>query len=107
MSDYPLPDAALDGDIAILGRKGGGKTYTAKGIVERLLDLKRRVLILDPLGVWTGLRTAAMARVDLAELLGWVAISGHLKNVLGSMRTLEIIDCPSQGTVAVAAWVRE
>jgi hypothetical protein len=54
-----LPDAALDGDIAILGRKGGGKTFTAKGIAERLLDMKRRVLILDPLGVWAGLRTAA------------------------------------------------
>lgn len=54
-----LPEAALDGDIAVLGRKGGGKTFTAKGIVERLLDMKRRVLILDPLGVWAGLRTAA------------------------------------------------
>jgi hypothetical protein len=54
-----LPDAALDADIAIMGRKGGGKSYTAKGIVERLLDMGRRVLILDPLGVWAGLRTAA------------------------------------------------
>ena len=56
---HPIPDEALDSDIAILGRKGGGKTYTSKGIVERLLDLGRRVLILDPLGVWAGLRTSA------------------------------------------------
>lgn len=56
---YPIPDVSLDSDIAILGRKGGGKTYTAKGIVERLLDMRRRVLVLDPLGVWAGLRTAA------------------------------------------------
>lgn len=56
---YPIPDAALDEDIAVLGRKGGGKTFTAKGIVERLLDMRRRVLILDPLGVWAGLRTSA------------------------------------------------
>lgn len=56
---HPIPDAALDGDIAILGRKGGGKTVTAKGLVERLLDLGRRVLVIDPLGVWAGLRTAA------------------------------------------------
>lgn len=56
---HPIPDAALDADIAILGRKGGGKTYTSKGIVERLLDMGRRVLILDPLGVWAGLRTSA------------------------------------------------
>jgi hypothetical protein len=59
MSTYPIPDAALDSDIAILGKKGGGKTYTAKGIVERLLDMGRRVLVLDPLGVWAGLRTGA------------------------------------------------
>ncbi|MGY3588040.1 helicase HerA-like domain-containing protein [Bradyrhizobium sp. USDA 4350] len=54
-----LPDNVLEADIAILGRKGGGKTYTSKGIVERLLDAGRRVLILDPLGVWAGLRTSA------------------------------------------------
>jgi DNA helicase HerA-like ATPase len=59
MTDFVLPDNLLDADIAILGRKGGGKTYTSKGIVERLLDMGRRVLILDPLGVWAGLRTSA------------------------------------------------
>lgn len=56
---HPIPDEALDQDIAILGRKGGGKTFTAKGIVERLLDMGRRMLVLDPLGVWAGLRTSA------------------------------------------------
>lgn len=56
---HPIPVDALDSDIAILGKKGGGKSYTAKGIVERLLDLGRRVLVLDPLGVWAGLRTGA------------------------------------------------
>jgi hypothetical protein len=59
MTMHPIPDEALDEDIAILGRKGGGKSYTAKGIVERLLDMGRRVLVLDPLGVWAGLRTSA------------------------------------------------
>jgi Helicase HerA, central domain/Bacterial protein of unknown function (DUF853) len=58
MASHPIPEAALDADIAVLGRKGGGKTYTAKGIVERLLDMGRRVLVLDPLGVWAGLRTS-------------------------------------------------
>lgn len=55
---FPLPDAVLDSDIAILGRKGGGKTITAKLIAERLLTLKRRVLILDPLSIWHGLRSS-------------------------------------------------
>lgn len=33
MSGHPVSDAALDADIAILGKKGRGKTYTAKGLV--------------------------------------------------------------------------
>jgi uncharacterized protein len=56
---HPLPDAALDADIAILGKKGRGKTFTAKGLVERLLTLGRRVLVLDPLSVWWGLKASA------------------------------------------------
>lgn len=56
---YPLPAEIFESDIAILGKKGGGKTYTAKGMVEQLLDQGQRVLILDPLGVWAGLRTSA------------------------------------------------
>src|SRR5215470_18733842 len=56
---HPIPDSALDADIAILGKKGRGKTFTAKGIVERLLQMQRRVLVLDPLSVWWGLKSGA------------------------------------------------
>src|SRR5450631_3078567 len=59
LKPHPIPDAALDADIAILGKKGRGKTFTAKGLVERLLDMGRRVLVLDPLSVWWGLKAAA------------------------------------------------
>jgi uncharacterized protein len=54
-----LPTAALDDRIAIVGTAGSGKTYTAKGFVERLLDAGARVTIVDPLGVWWGLRAGA------------------------------------------------
>src|SRR3954447_11204707 len=54
-----LPTAALDDRIAIVGTVGSGKTYTAKGFVERLLDAGARVTIVDPLGVWWGLRAGA------------------------------------------------
>ena len=54
----------LTGDIlnqhaAVVGRTGSGKTYAAKGAVEWLLGERRRVCILDPTGVWHGLRSAA------------------------------------------------
>src|ERR1700691_3002574 len=56
---HHVPDAALDADIAILGKKGRGKTFTAKGLVERLLTMGRRVIVLDPLSVWWGLKASA------------------------------------------------
>ena len=59
VTPHPIPDAALDADIAILGKKGRGKTFTAKGLVERLLEMQRRVLVLDPLSVWWGLKSGA------------------------------------------------
>jgi ribosome-binding protein aMBF1 (putative translation factor) len=59
VKSHPIPDEALDADIAILGKKGRGKTFTAKGLVERLLRMQRRVLVLDPLSVWWGLKSGA------------------------------------------------
>ena len=57
---YPISNATLDaGDIAILGRKGTGKTYAAKGLVERLIRRGRRVIVVDPMGIWWGLRVGA------------------------------------------------
>ena len=54
-----LPLAALDDRLAIVGASGSGKTYAAKGLVERLLGRGARVCVVDPLGVWWGLRLAA------------------------------------------------
>ena len=50
---------ALDDRIAIVGTAGSGKTYSAKGFVERLLEAGTRVAVVDPLGVWWGLRASA------------------------------------------------
>jgi hypothetical protein len=54
-----LPVDAFDDRIAIVGTAGSGKTYAAKGFVERLLESGARVVIVDPLGVWWGLRASA------------------------------------------------
>lgn len=53
-----LPPAALSQHIAVLGKTGSGKTYAAKGIIEQLLDDKKRVGIIDPTGAWFGLRSS-------------------------------------------------
>jgi uncharacterized protein len=54
-----LSAEALDDRIAIVGTAGSGKTYAAKGFVERLLETGARVTVVDPLGVWWGLRASA------------------------------------------------
>lgn len=51
-----VPDAALDDRLAFVGTSGSGKTYAAGTAVERLLKAKARVVIVDPLDVWWGLR---------------------------------------------------
>lgn len=65
-----IPAAALGRRLAFVGTTGSGKTYTAKGGVERKLAAKERVVIIDPLDVWWGLalnvdgKTASPYRSD-------------------------------------------
>lgn len=46
-----------------------------------------------------------MSRERIALSCGWNPKSGHLKNVLGSLRTLEIVTYPAQGYVALQEWL--
>lgn len=55
---HPIPLSVLDERFAFVGMSGSGKTYGAGTCVEKLLEAKARVIIVDPLGVWWGLRLA-------------------------------------------------
>lgn len=57
MANFPIPDTALNTHIGVLGKTGAGKSYTARGLAERLLSMRRQVVIVDPTGAWYGLRT--------------------------------------------------
>jgi hypothetical protein len=59
MSKAAVPLEIMSTHLAIVGRTGSGKTYAAKGLVERLLEANRRVIVLDPTGAWWGLRSMA------------------------------------------------
>lgn len=54
-----IPKAALDDRLAFVGTSGSGKTYAAGTAVERLLTAGAKVVIVDPLDVWWGLRVKA------------------------------------------------
>jgi hypothetical protein len=51
--------AILETSTAIIGTSGAGKTFTARAMVESLLQMERHTCIIDPTGVWSGLRTNA------------------------------------------------
>lgn len=54
-----VPPSALEDAVAIIARIGAGKSFTARGLVESLLARSARCCILDPTGVWWGLRLKA------------------------------------------------
>lgn len=102
MTRKTIPDAALDKHIAILGKTGSGKTNTAKVTVERLLDRKERVCIIDPTSAWWGLRVMADGRtpgygvVVFGGRHGDLPLSGMhgttIADVIGKSSTPAILD---------------
>ena len=75
---FPIPDAALDDRLAFVGTAGSGKTYAAGTAVERLLASKARVVIIDPLDVWFGLRLNADGRQDAFPVVIFGGAHGDL-----------------------------
>jgi hypothetical protein len=57
--DTELPLDAVTQKLAWLGRTGSGKTYGASKLAEEMLEADAQVVVLDPVGVWWGLRLAA------------------------------------------------
>lgn len=56
---FHLPDDAVTETFAILAIRGVGKTYTGKKMAEEMLTAGFQVVIIDPVGVWWGLRSSA------------------------------------------------
>ncbi len=54
-----LPAEAITQTFAILAKRGVGKTYTASVFVEEIIKAGLPVVVVDPIGVWWGLRASA------------------------------------------------
>ncbi len=54
-----LPSELITETVAIVGRRGSGKTNTATVMVEELLEAGGQVVVLDPVGVWWGPKSSA------------------------------------------------
>jgi uncharacterized protein len=58
-NNLELPKEAVTQTFAILAKRGMGKTYTASVLVEEIIKAGLPVVVVDPIGVWWGLRAAA------------------------------------------------
>ncbi len=58
-SDLSLPLEAVTQTFGILGKRGGGKSFTAKVMAEEMLKAGAHICAVDPIGNWFGLRIAA------------------------------------------------
>ena len=74
----PLPDAALDDRWAIVGTSGAGKTYAARGMMERLLRADATVCWVDALDGYAIVDTRGLERERAA--LHWVICGGESGN---------------------------
>lgn len=54
-----LPLGAVTETFAILAKRGAGKTNTAVVLTEELVSAGEQVIVVDPVGVWWGLRATA------------------------------------------------
>ncbi len=91
IGDTMIPSAALLQHVAILGKTGSGKTYTAKGLVEGVIDDKRRLAVVDPTGAWWGLRSSADGKAPGYPV---IVLGGHhadapLDNRIGVHRSVK------------------
>lgn len=108
---HPIPKEALDDRLAFVGTAGSGKTYNAGSCVERLLAAKARVVVIDPLGVWWGLRLKADGETESPYHLpifggthGDLALTEHAGALIGEtvagMAESCILDLSQIGTKA-------
>lgn len=54
-----LPLEAVTETFAILAKRGAGKTYCGSVMVEEMVEAGQPVVVIDPVGVWWGLRSSA------------------------------------------------
>ena len=107
-----LPASVLDERLAIVGTSGSGKTYAAKGLVECLVDQGARVCVVDPLGVWWGLRAGSDGGASPlpcpvvvfgglhADILLDEGMGGALGHVVGTHQITCVVDVSDLGSSA-------
>jgi hypothetical protein len=61
-SSFSFPKELQTQTTAILAKRGVGKTYTGSVIAEEMAENSLRFVVIDPVGVWWGLRSSASGK---------------------------------------------
>lgn len=76
--DLSLPLEAVTEKFAFLGRTGSGKSYAAQKLAEEMYLAKAQFVVLDPVGIWYGLRLAADGKSPGLEIPVFGGLRGDI-----------------------------
>jgi len=57
-AEFTIPIDAVTQTFAIVGKRGRGKTSTAKVLVEEMVTAGQQVIVMDTVGAWWGIRSS-------------------------------------------------
>lgn len=101
-----LPLDAVTQTFGIIGRRGSGKTHTASVLAEELIGAALPTVVMDPLGVWWGLRSSADGKhAGLpVTILGGVHGDVPLEQTAGALIADLVIDQPGAYVVDLSGF---
>lgn len=67
---FKLPIDFVTQPCAVLGRRGAGKTFMAKRLAEQVYKAGAQMVVIDPVGIWSGLRREGLGAGLPIPILG-------------------------------------
>lgn len=106
-ADLSLPLDVVTEKLAFLGRTGSGKSYAASKLAELMLERLAQTVILDPVGVWFGLRLGADGKGKGLEIPVFGGLHGDipLEATAGSLVADLIVDRSLSAVLDVSQFI--
>lgn len=108
--DLSLPIDVVTQKCAFMGRTGSGKTYAATKAAELMLDAGAQVLVIDPVGVWYGLRLdkdgTSPSGIDI-PIFGGLHGDIPLEPTAGALIADLVVDRALSAILDVSQWERD
>lgn len=94
--ELSLPLDAVTQAMAIVARRGAGKTYAARKFAEQLIKARQPIVIVDPLGAFWGLRSSADGEHEGLPVVVFGGEHGHvpLESTAGKVIADVVVEHP-------------